>query len=532
MNKITAKFLSLLIAVMLFAGVLAGCGGAAGPAETTAPAGTTGADGETAAAAPTESTIDVSKAVELQFYAIGDAPGDLQPVTDKVNELIRDLNCTVKFNYTTWTDYQTKYSLILSSGQPVDLIYTAVWLHFPDLVKAGAFLPLDDLLPKYAPELQKALPEDLWKGMSYDGKIYGIPSLHREYMNNGVVYRKDLAEKFGLPEPKDLDTLEQYLLGVKKNMPQQQLLQDFVVPGIQNFSFTVSEVLYMKYQLGFGPRYGLQSFYDNPKELAAYWGGPDFITDMKLFKKWADEGLWSRSALSNKTDTEAFVNGKTICMVNGVNIAKFTDYTSRSAVAHPDWKIGYIGFPDVNGGKYWPNHAAQNATSIPTTARNPERALMFYQKLVLDKTLNQLTNHGFEGTHYTVDADGYYVPIGDPTKTGFRKGGMNGWAWRNPEFMLWNKTDQILLDTFAKCAENAGPNQGDGFIEDFSTYQAERAALGTVMTQYLAPLQAGLVPDVDAAVKTFMDKANAAGLQKIQDAVRAQWAQYAAEQGW
>lgn len=533
MNKTTVKILSLLVAVMLLVGVLAACGKAAPSEPAASAAASTAAAPADSTAAPAPSGIDTSKAVELQFYMVGDGPTDLQLVSDKLNEMTKkDLNCTVKFNFTTWTDFQTKYALVLSSGQPVDLIYTAVWLNYQKLVKTGAFMPLNDLLPKYAPELQKYVPEDLWKGVTTDGKTYAIPSAYREYMNNGILYRKDLAEKYSIPEPTNLDTLEQYLLGIKKNMPQQQLLNEFVTPGVQSFPFSASEALYMKYKIGYQSTYGLYANYDSPKDLVTYWGSPDFTADMKMFKRWADEGLWSRSALSAKTDTEAFLNGKIIATLNGFNAAKFGDTYSRAAVAHPDWKIGYIAFPTANGGKFWPNHATQNAFSIPTTAQNPERALMFFQKLILDKTYNQLTSYGIEGTHYNVDSEGYYQPIGDPTKSGFRREGMNCWGWRNPDFMIWNKTDQILKDTFAADAKNAGPNEGDGFAEDYTSYQADRAALGTVMTQYLAPLQAGLVPDVDAAVKTFMDKANGAGLQKIQDAVKKQWADYAATQGW
>ncbi len=537
MNKTTAKFLSLLLAVMLIVGVTAGCGSATTnePAASAPAAENTAAApaAEESSAAPAEPAIDISKAVEIQAYMVGDAPTDLQKVLDKVNEMAKkDLNCTLKFNYTTWTDFQTKYALILSSGQPVDLIYTAVWLNYQRLVNTGAFLPLNDYLPKYAPDLQKYVPEDLWQGVTKNGKIYAIPSAYREYMNNGLLYRKDLQEKFSLPEPKDLASLEQYLLGIKKNMPQQQLLNEFVTPGVQTYSYSASEILNMKYKYALTPTEGMVADYGNPTELKPYWGTPEFTEDMKLFKKWADEGLWSRSALSNKTDNTAFDNGKVVAVLNGQNIAKYCAAYSKAAVAHPDWKIAYVGFPDVNGGKYWPNNATQNAYSIPTTAQNPERALMLYQKLVLDKTYNQLTEYGFLDTHYTVDADGYYNYVGDPTKSGFVKEGMNGWAWRNPEYLLYLKTDQVLIDKFAEAAKNAGPNITDGFSEDYTAYQAERAALGTVMTQYLAPLQAGLVPDVDKAVKTFMDKANAAGLQKIQDSLKQQWAAYVASESW
>ena len=51
----------------------------------------------------------------------------------------------------------------------------------------------------------------------------------------------------------------------------------------------------------------------------------------------------------------------------------------------------------------------------------------------------------------------------------------------------------------------------------------------TVLTQYLAPIEAGLVPDVDAAIKTFMEKAKAAGLDKIQAEYTKQWKAYCAE---
>ena len=540
MNKITVKVFSLLVALVLFAGIMAGCGSAsksgtetAAEVSTSAPEATSAEPAAEPAAEPEATGPDISKVVELQLYMVGDAPTDLQLVVDKLDEMTKkDLNCTVKFNYTTWTDFQTKYSLVLSSGQPVDLIYTAVWLNYQKLVNSGAFLALNDLLPTYAPELQKFVPEDLWQGVTKDGKIYAIPSTYREYMNNGVLYRKDIATKYSLPEPTNLDTLEQYLLGVKKNMPGQQLLQEFVTPGVQTYSFSAAEVLNMKYSNAYGPMYGLTAPYDNPKELQDYWGSQDFVDDMKMFKRWADEGLISRSALSDKTDATAFENGKTIATLNGLNIAKYTSAYTKSKLAHPDWKVAYAAFPVANGGKYWPNHATQNAYSIPTTSQNPERALMFYQKLVLDKTYNQLTEYGFEGTHYTVDADGYYNYVGDPTKSGFAKEGMNGWAWRNPEFLLWQKNDQVLKDMFAEAAKNAGPNKGEGFAEDYTAYSAERAALGTVMTQYLAPMQAGLVPDVDAAIKTFREKAAAAGLQKIQDAVKAQWAEYAASMGF
>ena len=49
---------------------------------------------------------------------LGDAPKDLPVIEAEINKMAEaDLNATVKFNFTTWTDWDQKYKLLLSSGQ-------------------------------------------------------------------------------------------------------------------------------------------------------------------------------------------------------------------------------------------------------------------------------------------------------------------------------------------------------------------------------------------------------------------------------
>ncbi len=475
------------------------------------------------------------KPVELQFYMVGDAPKDLQLVQEKINELAKkDLNVTVKFNYTSWTDFSTKYNLLLQTGQPIDLIYTASWLDYAKLARKNAFKPLDSLLPKYAPQLYKFVPKDYWNQVKVNGKIYTIPATWKEFTSNGFQYRKDLQKQFNLPEPDSLENVEKYFEGIKKNMPGQVLTGEYVSPGPGSWSFSALEILQMKYKwVNFGTPYGLVADYSNPSNIKAYWGSPEFAADMKMFKRWADKGFWSRSALSAKTDMTAFDNGKVVAIIQGQNPNKYGASLVSAKNAHPDWEIGYVPYPAVNGIAQVA-HATQNGYAVPFSSKNPERALMFYQKLVLDKRYNWLSQYGIEGVHYNVK-DGYYEPIGDPTKTGFGREGMNGWGWRNPDYMLFDKSFDAVkvifeqMGTIASKSKYRGINIFDGFAEDYSSYQSERAALGTVLTQYLAPLEAGLVSDVDAAIKVFMEKAKAAGLEKIQKEYIKQWKAYCAQ---
>ena len=547
MRRKSFKMLLLMTLVAMLASILAGCGTVA-PAESSpaAPASSVAATTEAAASSEAASTEAVAsepameelKPVELEFFMVGDGPKDLQIIQDKLNEMSkRDLNCTVKYNFTTWTDFTTKYNLLLSTGQPVDLIYTAGWLDYQKLARNGAFLALDDLLPKYAPEVWAFVPQDVYNQVKIGGKIYTIPATWKEFINNGFQYRQDLQEKYGLPVPDSLANVEAYLEGVKKNEPGQVLTNETVNTGNFSALFSATSVLEFKYGWANGSLYGLVSDYTKPSEMRPYWGTPEFVEDMKMFKTWADKGFWSRSALSAKNDPTSFPNGKAVVIMAGQNPNKYGKDFEIVLGAHPDWKVGYIPYANANGVAV-PAHATQNGYGVPVSSKNPERALMFYQKLLLDKEYHDLSQYGILGTHYN-EVDGYYEGIGDPSKTGFGREGMNGWAWRNPEYMLFPKSFDVVKQVFAdldvianKQPDYKGINIGGGFAEDYTSYQSERAALGTVLTQYLAPLEAGLVKDVDAAVKTLMEKANAAGLEKIQAEYQRQWTEYCATYGY
>lgn len=544
MRRILFKSLLILTLVVMFTASFAGCGTTA-PAATATPAAsvaaTTAAPAESSVAATSEATAtpEALKPVDLEFFMVGDGPKDLQMVQDKLNEMTKaDLNCTVKFNYTTWTDYTTKYNLLLSTGQPIDLIYTAGWLDYQKLARNGAFLALDDLLPKYAPELYAFVPQDVFNQIKIGGKIYTVPATWKEYISNGFQYRQDLQEKYSLPVPDSLANVEAYLEGVKKNDPGQVLTNETASSGPLAASFSSFGALDFKYSWANATLYGMVSDYGTPSVMRPYWGTPEFIEDMKMFKRWADKGFWSRSALSAKNDPTSFPNGKAIVVMSGQNPNKFGKDTDIVLGAHPDWKVGYIPYANSNGVAV-PAHATQNGYGVPVSSKNPERALMFYQKLVLDKTYHDLTEYGILGVHYNVTADGYYEAIGDPSKSGFVREGMNGWGWRNPNFMLFPKSFDVVKKVFADMDVIAnkqplykGINIGGGFAEDYTSYSSERAALGTVLTQYMAPLEAGLVKDVDAAVKTLMDKMKAAGLDTIQAEYQKQWTDYCTLYGY
>lgn len=504
MRSKTIRMLSRSVVMALVVVMIAGC---AGKTKDTA------SNTSTASSPP---GLDISKKVELQFYMLGDPPKDLSVIEAKINELtLKDLNATVKFNYIAWTDNTTKYKLLLTSGQPIDLIYTANWFGYQQYAKKGAFLPLDELLPKVAPKLNGFVPKDMWSSAKIDGKIYTVPSTYKEYTTGGFIYREDLRQKFNLPKPVSIATFETYLDGIKKNVPDLFPLAS---------GFNMRNYMELTVDPAGSFPYGMTASYSKPREMTAYWGSPAHLEGLKVAKSWADKGFWSKNVLNEKElGNNLVINGKSAALFSH-NPSMFNDMNTKTQAAHPDWKLAYSPFPFIKG-YATPVSPIGNGFAIPKSSENPERALAFYEKLVTDKQYNQLTEYGIEGVNYKVD-NGYYQMIGDSKSNGFPREAMNGWSWRNPEYMLFDKGYDGVKEIFAQLDKIAKPDIYSGFAEDYTAYQAERAALEQVAKQYLAPLEMGLVDDVEGGLKLFMEKAKAAGLDKIQAEYKKQWLQY------
>ncbi|MGB4659704.1 MAG: DUF3502 domain-containing protein [Mobilitalea sp.] len=495
-------------------------------------------DTEEDATEPEAVTIDTSEQVDLVFYVMGDAPKDELVVEEAVNKiLLEKVNATVDFQFSTWTDWSQKYSLELTSGA-ADMIYIANWINYATLANSGAFLELDELLPTYAPEIAANVDASLLDQCRVGGSLYAIPATWAEYTSNGIKYREDLRVKYDLPIPNTLENLEAYLTGIQANEPEQGLLTVTAEEstGLQ-VAFDAANVFNMKYDwvTNNAMPYGLAANYNTPSEVYDYWYSEDFVNDMKLMKKWADLGFWSRSALSDTNDSESYVNGLCVAEVAGQNPNKQITAVAKFEEDHTEWKSTFIAYGEITGSLY-PGHATQNGTAVLRDSKNPERALMVLNLLLSDQSLNNLVQAGISGTHYELDAEGNYAKL-DGTEN-FPYEGFNTWNLRAEEYKIPQTTDLLLNEMFDRYEAIANQttypkvNIYAGFSENYEDYTTERNAVSDVMRQYLAPIQAGLVEDVDASIAEFLEKAEAAGLTTCKDAFKEQWAAYCEEYGY
>ena len=97
---------------------------------------------------------DLTDHETITMYVLGDRPEDMDEVLEKANDEYfgPNLNVDLDVEFLNWSDYQTKYPLLLSGGEKVDLIYTASWCFMNEEISAGAFKELDDeFLQTYMP---------------------------------------------------------------------------------------------------------------------------------------------------------------------------------------------------------------------------------------------------------------------------------------------------------------------------------------------------------------------------------------------
>ena len=115
----------------------------------------------------------------------------------------KKINAKVNVHWIEYADYNQKMAAITGAGQELDLMFTSTAnFNFPSNAHNGAFAPLDDLLPEYAPELLKELPEYVLEGGQVDGKIYAIPSYKDVADTFALIWNSTMAQEVGMDEAK------------------------------------------------------------------------------------------------------------------------------------------------------------------------------------------------------------------------------------------------------------------------------------------------------------------------------------------
>ncbi len=445
---------------------------------------------------------DTSKPVELSWYFIGNGPQeDVEKVEEAVNKYIEEnttLNCTIKLNGFDWGTYPERMQAMIASGEKFDICFTSNWAnnYFQQSAR-GAFTPLNDLLPIYAPKTMELLGEDFIKGSQIQGVSYAIPANKEKAHQWGLVIRKDIAEKYNMDfsNVKTLGDMEPFFKIIKENEPGMYALES--AGGESPFRLMDFD------------RIGDEKYpgvvWNDSKDMKVFneIEAPEAMELFKLIHKFYKAGYIREDAATVLDYTADQKAGKVFAAVRSLVPGK--DAEESNAIGHPYIQIELTS-PIISN-----RETTGSMQAISATSKNPERALMFLEVFNTDPVLNNMINFGIEGIHYEKVSENM-IKAG-PENAKYNPG--TGWMFGNQYInYLWENEDPNKWDKLKQFDESAVPTKTLGFVFDPEPVKTEIAQCVNVWDQYVLPMESGTI-DPETGVPAALEALNTAGAEKI-----------------
>lgn len=495
-------------------GMLSGCGSDNGGSSSGSETGSTGGS--------SESTSDLDH-VTLHFIFYGDKKSATDEVWDQIAEYTKDtLNCDFDVQFVAGDDYKQKLLVKAATGDSWDLNFDSNWTGYFQMAAKDAYMNLDELLPKYAPDLYKAYEEKgVLDAAKSKGHITALPWTMT--MNNRPFFqwRGDLAEAAGITVDKDnFDTVEDVdnlVEQLKAAYPDRYILENGNLSEIKIGGWTPLDT-------DMGIFFNLN---DPECKVVAAEDIDEFNMLAEYAEKWQKDGIIWKDVLTDKLDHNSLIN-------EGKLITKWG--THEFANSNRAWVEdgAYWDYSEVYKEDLFANRSPlANAMCIPETSENPERTLMFLNLVETDQKLYDMVQYGIEGKTYVLDGEEAQYPDGMDAASSNYMGWGGQWALWKPQYM--RPTSDYSEGFWEREAEYAASSDKnvvsplEGFSFNADNVQTEVAQRNQIYGDALKLLDVGLSGGYQDAIAKLKSDSEAAGLDKILEEYQAQIDEFLAE---
>jgi putative aldouronate transport system substrate-binding protein len=455
----------------------------------------------------------------LTFWFPGVVPKDLDAVLKETDARIQKAGIAAHlvFNFVPWSDYQDKLRALVAAGDTYECHFDGDWGAIPSMAPQGAFLSIEDLVPKYAPKIWAKIDKSAWAASSYAGHIIGIPWRWPKSERRSIQIRYDLYKKYGL---KDFDTLngdvftlddyEKYLDAVVKNEPGMIPCAAIVNPAVWAAPFAylggygyLSQNVNIVYKL------------DDPQMKLIDLETTPFYKDLLTrFRRWYVNGYFEKDVLAEKVEYKQLViSGKAASMVHIFDSEN--ELTMQIKPSHPDWEIKAFL---LNVDKVGPlSPPMNNILLFNKNGKNPEKAMAFWEWMHASQDNYDLVMYGIkgkdwnEGPNRTVEIPAPYSMADSPYY------GWNGrWCAWWPELERPTKDDlphwmdRVVKATFIN--DKVPPLTG--FFPSYDAIKTEWANRVSLKQNIGDAMELGVL-DPAVAYDDYIAKEKAAGIDKI-----------------
>lgn len=505
MAKSINKF--LMMSLLAASVAVSGCSGSGGNASESEHSGGTGT-----------SFLDP---VTLEVVIPGAKGTNFDEVLAEVNKRLKaELNTQVKFTVIDFADLNQKTNVMLSSGESVDLMFDAPWLHLDTMSSQGYYEELSGLLDQYGPNVKKTRPQQMWDANKINGSIYGVPLGSAYTQERAIFIRKDLREQMKLPPVKTYEDLKAYLYAVRDSKSgitpllagaddvtyswANWLIRDDTGVNIRPTNFAgASLMLYYKGNDG-----KVYNFFET--------GEPEIWSNIQDVRKLFMDKVMSQDVLTNKSSpAELQLQNKiaaTPQMAFGIP-KSFNDQLKQVVSAG---ELEAVRLFDLTPGKNLSNFKMDNFICIVKASKHKDRAMMFLDWANRQENYD-LLEHGIEGVNWKAVGDHQYETLNND-------GGIVSFQLMlNPALEReWVGTDEETREyrQFIAEADNFTKDIMTGFTFDPTPVKNEVAQFATIQAKYYSGLFNGAL-DPDEYFPKFKKEGEAV-LKKIQAEMQKQ----------
>ena len=507
------KVLAGLMAMLLAASMLFGCGknaaettsGAGGETVTT-PGNTASGDGQTASKYQTTygSKQFDNVTIKVELFDRSNAP-DGSTITDNkwtkyVNEQMNKVGITVEFIPVPRWDEVTKMQAMVASQTAPDLTLTYTYAYAEDYFNQGGTWDLSEFIDgaDQALNMKDYIGTDVLNiGRNLNGNLYGIVAKRATTAKSNFFIRKDWLDKLGLGIPTNPDEL-------------YNALDKMVHQNPNGLNGVAGAIIWNGWNL----KQVFSKIAGDPVAVQVCGGGEDVIQDYydpgmydyyKYLNKLYNAGILHQEYYSLAEDdfkSQIVTGNLGFCeySVNGnVDVLRGSLLkTLKENVPDADF-VSIPQFANVNDGKvYTAGYGAGGLIAFcpKTASEEVVEACMTYLDWMCTDQGGFVLYHGFEGEHYNM-IDGVPTVIDAEYNSKDKD-----WI-RTDIFLVGNQGYFATVDDFNKCTSKEAP----GF-EKYVIQNYEYSLQGTVNhdTAYTSPSTPDLITDLNIAKDDYQVK--------------------------
>jgi len=513
MKKCSKKLFSMMLIVCMAICMLVGCGNEKDN-ETKTPNQSEKENTSSVDSSESEEKVDYSD-VTLKYYLFGSTNPDDDAVYEKAKEIVRDkLGCNIEIIVVESGEYASKMQVLSAANEPFDVVFTSNWANsYYDNVYDGNFVALDDLLDT-VPDLVDMMPEYYWTGATVDGKIYAVPNQQIAARAPGLMIPTRNIELLNLDASdyniKDctdyleyLKIVENYLVALNEVTGTYATAKELWSEGVQIFGF---ETLVSTKNPG-----AVMYNSEEPLKVVNQYKSQEFVDYIKARREWQQKGL-VQPEVTNTRELETFIESE-----GAIPSLEVIGTYKPGVEQEVSDTSGYPCTMLVNTTPYLTTGATiSTMNAVSATSEYPELALKFIELLNTDKELYNLLSFGIEGLNYaklgentivTSSNNRYYQPnwaIGCV---------YNSYLYEAQDEDIWEETKEINDSSINSPLLGFSPN--------LENIQVEIAGCTAVVEEYYSMLVYGVV-DVDEVYPEFIEKLDAAGVDKIISELQSQ----------